>query len=87
MPTENFSIDDLMTLLVSKAGLPAQARTENPQWTFADIGLDSLAFLQLQAELQTKYGVELPSEKPLAYTFGQIVSHVNESISLKEKVA
>jgi acyl carrier protein len=87
MPTENFSIDDLMTLLVSKAGLPAQARTENPHWTFADIGLDSLAFLQLQAELQTKYGVELPSEKPLAYTFGQIVSHVNESISLKEKVA
>jgi acyl carrier protein len=75
-----FTIDDLMTLLVAKAGLPAQARTDNPQWTFADIGLDSLAFLQLQAEIQSRYGVELPTEQPQAYTFGQIVSHVNESL-------
>ncbi len=88
MPTQKFSIDDLMTLLVAKAGLPAKARTDNPQGTFADIGLDSLAFLQLQAELQNEYGVQLPTERPLAYTFGQIVSHVNETIvSKKESVA
>jgi acyl carrier protein len=88
MPTESFSIDDLMTLLVTKAGLPPQARTDNPQWTFADIGLDSLAFLQLQAELQSLYRVELPTERPQAYTFGQIVNHVNESLALnKERVS
>jgi len=75
-----FTIDDLMTLLVTKAGLPAQARTENPQWTFADIGLDSLAFLQLQAEIQGRYGIELPTDQPQAYTFGQIVSHVNKNL-------
>jgi acyl carrier protein len=86
MPTQQFSIDDLMTLLVAKAGLPPQARTDNPQWTFADIGLDSLAFLQLQAELQSLYRVELPSDRSQVYTFGQIVSHVNESIA-QERVA
>ena len=88
MPNEKFSIDDLMTLLVAKAGLPAQARTDNPHWTFADIGLDSLAFLQLQSELHNAYGVQLPTERPLAFTFGEIVSHVNDTIaSTKERAA
>lgn len=80
--TEKFSIDDLMSLLVAKVGLPAQARTDNPQSTFADIGLDSLAFLQLQAELQGLYGVELPTDRPQAFTFGEIVSHVNSKRSV-----
>lgn len=88
MPNQKFSIDDLMALLVAKAGLPAQARTDNPQWTFADIGLDSLAFLQLQSELHNRYGVQLPTERPLTFTFGEIVSHVNETLTgTKERVA
>jgi acyl carrier protein len=73
-----FTLDDLMNLLVSKAGLPERARTDNPQWTLTDVGLDSLAFLQLQSELQAKYGVELPDDRPTAYPFGEIVSYVNE---------
>ena len=32
-----------------------EARTGDPDWTFADVGLDSLAFLQLQAELDDRY--------------------------------
>jgi acyl carrier protein len=86
MPNQQFSIDDLMTILVAKAGLPPQACTDNPQWTFADVGLDSLAFLQLQSELQSLYRVELPTDRAHVYTFGQIVSHVNESIA-QERVA
>lgn len=77
MPQQQFSIDELMTLLVTKAGLAPQARTDNPQWTFSDVGLDSLAFLQLQAEVQSRYGVELPTDNPLAFSFGEIVAHVN----------
>ena len=73
-----FDIDDLMALLVAKVGLPPQARTDDPQSTFADIGLDSLAFLQLQAELQGLYGVQLPTDRPQTFTFGEIVEHVNE---------
>jgi minimal PKS acyl carrier protein len=83
-----FTIDDLMQLLVTKAGLPAPARTDNPLRTFGDLGLDSLAFLQLQSELQTLYGVELPDDSPLSYTVGEIVAEVNERlVSTEERVA
>lgn len=81
-----FTIDDLMALLIAKAGLPRQASTDNPQWTFADVGLDSLAYLQLQAELQARFGVEIPTEKPLAYTFGEIVGFVNDNAASGNEV-
>jgi acyl carrier protein len=80
MPSEKFSIDDLMSLLVAKVGLPPQARTDNPHSTFADVGLDSLAFLQLQAELQSLYGVQLPTDRPQTFTFGEIIDVVNEKV-------
>jgi acyl carrier protein len=64
MQTQTFSIDDLMTLLVTKADLPPEARTDDPAATIDDLGLDSLAFLQLQAELQDRYGFELPDDRP-----------------------
>jgi minimal PKS acyl carrier protein len=80
-----FTIEDLMQLLVVKAGLPSQARTDNPLRTFGDLGLDSLAFLQLQAELQDLYGLELPDENPLSYTVGEIVAAVNERLGLTEE--
>jgi acyl carrier protein len=86
MPTQTFSIDDLMTLLVTKAGLPPEARTGDPGATFDDVGLDSLAFLQLQAELQDRYGFELPDDRPGEYTFGQITTYVCDQLS-REGVA
>jgi acyl carrier protein len=76
-----FTIDDLMQLLVTKVGLPAEARTDNPLETFGDLGLDSLAFLQLQSELQALYGFELPDDRPLSYTVGQIVAAVDERLT------
>lgn len=72
-----FAMDDLMALLVAKVGLPSQEITDNPQRSFADLGLDSLAFLQLQSEIKTQYGVELPGDRPLTYTFGEILTTVN----------
>jgi minimal PKS acyl carrier protein len=80
-----FTIEDLMRLLVSKAGLPTEARTDDPLRTFNDLGLDSLAFLQLQSELQTQYGVELPADSPLSSTVGEIVASVNEHLAQTEE--
>ena len=77
-----FTIDDLMALLVAKAGLPApDAHRRSTQRRFADVGLDSLAFLQLQAELQARYGFELPDDRPQTYTFGEIVADVNDRLA------
>jgi minimal PKS acyl carrier protein len=86
MATEKFSIDDLMTLLVTKVGLPVDARTDNALATFEEVGLDSLAFLQLQTELQSRYSFELPSDDFRAYSLGEITAYVNEHL-VREGVA
>ena len=52
MPDTPFTLSDLMSLLTEKAGLPATSHTTDPDAHFADIGLDSLAFLSMQTELQ-----------------------------------
>lgn len=84
MSAQPFTIHDLMSVLITRAGLPPQARTDDPAATFDDVGLDSLAFLQVQAELQDRYGCELPDESPRTYTFGAITGFVNRHLSREE---
>jgi minimal PKS acyl carrier protein len=49
--------------------------------TFSDIGLDSLAYLQLQSEVHGLFGVELPTEPPEHFTLAQILATVNNTSS------
>ena len=81
MPDTTFTLSDLMNLLTEKAGLPASSHTTDPDAHFADIGLDSLAFLSMQTELQDRYGTEMPEENPELYTLGEIVDTVNAAVS------
>lgn len=75
--TTTFTLDDLMTMLTQEAGLPVADQTTDRSAGFADVGLDSLAFLAMQTALQDEYGVEMPDDKPDHYTFGEIVDTVN----------
>jgi acyl carrier protein len=68
-----------MSLLSEKTGLPPSAHTTDPDARFADIGLDSLAFLSMQTELHDRFGVEMPDDSPDRYTFGEIVATVSGS--------
>ena len=61
-----------MSLLSAKAGLPASAHTTDPDARFADIGLDSLAFLSMQTELHDRFDTEMPDDSPDRYTLGEI---------------
>jgi acyl carrier protein len=79
MPNTTFTLDDLMSLLSEKAGLPQSAHTTDPGARFEDIGLDSLAFLSMQTELHDRYGTEMPDDSPGRYTLGEIVATVAES--------
>ncbi|GAB3601234.1 hypothetical protein GCM10027586_03980 [Kineococcus gypseus] len=75
-----FTLDDLMDLLVAKVGLPAAARTDDPSTSFLDLGLDSLAFLQLQTELQQAFGLPVDEEAHAEdHTLGDIVAMVNQA--------
>jgi minimal PKS acyl carrier protein len=80
VPDTTFTLSDLMTLLTEKAGLPASSHTTDPDAHFADIGLDSLAFLSMQTELQDRYGTEMPDDSPDNYTLGQIVERVDAAL-------
>ncbi len=71
-----FTQTDLMQLLSEKAGLPQEDHTTDPDARFADVGLDSLAFLSLQTALQDRFGAELPDDSADRYTFGEIVEAV-----------
>ena len=76
MPDTTFTLSDLMNLLSEKAGLPRTSHTTDPDAHFADIGLDSLAFLSMQTELQDRFGIAMPDDNPDAYSFGDIVEAV-----------
>ena len=76
-----FTLADLMDLLADKAGLPPESRTTDPEAHFADIGLDSLAFLSMQTELHDRFGVQMPDDSPGSYTLGEIVATVSAAQS------
>jgi minimal PKS acyl carrier protein len=80
MSTQPFRIKDLMDILEHKAGLPARDRTADASLTLDAIGLDSLAFLAVQATLETRYGFELPDEGMRHGPFADIIAAVNEQI-------
>ncbi|GAA3629573.1 hypothetical protein GCM10022223_54010 [Kineosporia mesophila] len=78
MTDQAFTMADLMNLLVTAVGLPASERTEDTSLTLTDIGLDSLAFLQLQTVLQERYGVAIDEmDEAEDYPLGRLVDLVN----------
>lgn len=84
MSAEDFDSEDLMDLLCQKVGLPAAQRSNDHSVYFVDLGLDSLAFLQMQAELDRRYGVQLPDDDAHRYTVGDIVDTVSAHLAKKQ---
>ncbi|PRY70563.1 minimal PKS acyl carrier protein [Glaciihabitans tibetensis] len=80
---DTFTISDLMTLLTKKAGLPVEAQTDDPSARFSNVGLDSLAFLEMQTALSQAYGVEMPDDQTEHYTFGEIVDLVQGQLEMR----
>ncbi|MBX6389071.1 MAG: acyl carrier protein [Frankia sp.] len=76
----------LMEFLVTQAGLPEEDLPESLDVTFADIGLDSLAYLQLQSEVAGSVGVELPADPPPGFTLAAILETVNLELSARGAV-
>ncbi|OAA20012.1 minimal PKS acyl carrier protein [Frankia sp. EI5c] len=75
-----WTADELLGFLEEQAGLPPEDRPANLDVTFTDIGLDSLAYLQLQAEVQERFGVDLPNEAPEGFTLADIMATVNNAL-------
>jgi minimal PKS acyl carrier protein len=75
------NLTDLTDILIRSAGLPAGTDLTDDTRALTDAGVDSLAYLQLQAEITDQYGVELPDDAQQAGTFTDIVAFVNAGLT------
>lgn len=83
MPEDKtFTFDDLKRILVDRVGLPEDDVTNDPEAKFEDMGLDSLAFVEIQLAMQQEYGFEIPDEDAQEITtVGQSIEYVNRKLA------
>ena len=62
MAVEEFTFQDVKNILVNRIGLSADEVGEDPNLTFDELGLDSLAFVEIQLAMQQDYGFTIPDE-------------------------
>lgn len=77
-----FGFDDLKRILVDRVGLPEEDITDDPSTTFEDMGLDSLAFIEVQLAMQEEYGFQVDEEDAQRIrTTGEAIDYVNERLA------
>lgn len=60
---ETFSFEDLKNILVNRVGLRPSDVPEDLDTSFEDLGLDSLAFIEIQLAVQQQYGFEIADDE------------------------
>ena len=61
--TRQFEFEDLKKILVERVGIPEAEIGDNLDTTFDDIGLDSLAFVEIQLAVQQEYGFSIEDQE------------------------
>ncbi len=65
-------------------GVPEENVVNDPEATFEDMGLDSLAFVEIQLAIQQEYGFSIPDEDAEKLTtVGQGIEYVNQRLAEK----
>ncbi len=78
MEAQTFTIGDAKRILVDRVGLNEADVPDDPDATFESMGLDSLAFVEIQLAMQQEYGFTIPDEDAEHITtMGQAVEYVN----------
>ena len=62
MSTREFTFDDVKEILVNRVGVPEEKVVNDPNLSFDEMGLDSLAFVEIQLAMQQEYGFTIPDE-------------------------
>ena len=82
---QTFAFDDLKTILVDRIGVPEDNIKEDPETTFEDMGLDSLALVDVQLAVQQEYDFAIPDEDAEKIgTVGDAIDYVNGRLAEKE---
>jgi minimal PKS acyl carrier protein len=86
MSTQTFTFDDLKGILVNRIGLPDEAVVEDPNLAFEDLGLDSLAFVEIQLAMQQDYGFTISDDDASEImTIGEAIDYVNRRLQESEE--
>jgi acyl carrier protein len=82
---QQFTFEDLKRILVDRVGLAEENVVDDPQASFEDMGLDSLAFVEIQLAMQQDYGFEIPDEDAQEIqTVGEALEYTNRRLAEKE---
>jgi acyl carrier protein len=77
-----FGFEDLKRILVERIGLSEDDVKDDPNLTFDEIGLDSLAFVEIQLAMEQDYGITVGDEDAESiHTFGEAISFVNRQLA------
>jgi acyl carrier protein len=79
---EEFTFEDVKRILVDRVGRPEERVVDDPGATFEGMGLDSLAFVEIQLAIQQEYGFTIPDEDAdKLVTVGEGIDYVNARLA------
>ena len=78
---ETFTFDDLKRILVDRVGMDESDVVNDPDASFEQMGLDSLAFVEIQLAMQQEYGFNIPDEDAQhIHKIGEAIDYVNRRL-------
>jgi acyl carrier protein len=85
MSVREFTFEDVKNILVNRIGVPEDAVVNDPNLTFEQLGLDSLAFVEIQLAMQQEYGFTIPDEDAEQITtVGEAIEYTNRRLGEQE---
>jgi len=85
MAAQMFTLDDARRILVERVGMNEEDVPDDPDATFESMGLDSLAFVEIQLAMQQEYGFTIPDEDAERITtLGAAIDYVNQRLEEQE---
>lgn len=77
-----FGFEDLRRILVDRVGLREEDVKDDPATTFDEMGLDSLAFVEIQLAMEQEYGFSISDEDAEEiHTVGEAIGYVNRRLA------
>ena len=85
MAVREFTYEDAKNILVNRIGVPEDSVREDPNLSFEELGLDSLAFVEIQLAMQQEYGFTIPDEDAdQITTMGEAIEYTNRRLQEQE---
>jgi acyl carrier protein len=80
--SKKVGLEDLKRILVERVGLPAEDIPDDLTTTFEELGLDSLAFMEIALAVEQEYGFQVDEEDAQRIqTLGEAIDYANERLA------